>query len=514
MRERLRRLGFHKATDAEKNEIERWLQQRAMEHDRPLLLLELLCEKLHAQRILRPGLILLERSVTAAWQQAHKATWELIAPLLSDEDKAKLDRLLVVEEKYGLTPLTWFRTPATSHSAGATLKVLEKIAELRATGFTGRDLTTLNPNRLKLLARLGRKATNQALERMAPERRYPILLTFLHQTLTDTIDEAVDLYDRCLAEAYARVGRELDEFRKGVAKATNEKVRLFQTVGRILLDPAVDDAEVRRLVYQQIAPETLRSAVEECERIMRPLDDSYFDLLATRYSTLRQFAPKFLETFTWRAGRKDGSLLEAIEVLRAMNAAGLRKVPQDAPREFIPAKWKPYVIDEHDQLSRRYYEMCLLWEMRSALRSGNLWIEGSRRYTNPESYLIAREPWPQMRTEACGLMRVPEDGRVRYGQRVTEYEQVAAQLAEQLSGPQRVRIENGELIVSPLEAEERPAGADELEELIVERLPRIDLPTLLIEVDGWVKFTDSFTHAGGGTSRNSASRLPAHNTSR
>jgi hypothetical protein len=194
---------------------------------------------------------------------------------------------------------------------------------------------------LKLLARLGRRATNQALERMAPERRYPILLTFVQQTFTDTIDEAVDLYDRCLAEAYTRAGRELDEFRQSVARATNETVRLLQTVGRFLLDPAVSDAEIRGLIYQQINQATRRLAIEECARIMRPLDDSYVDLLARRYSTLRQFAPTFLATLTWRAGHEDDALLAAIKVLQELNVAGLRKVPANAPRAFIPATWQP-----------------------------------------------------------------------------------------------------------------------------------------------------------------------------
>lgn len=241
-------LGFHKASATEKHAIARWLQERALEHDRPLLLLQLLCERRHAQKIVRPGLTLLERSVTGARQQAQTITWELIAPLLSAEDCKKLDQLLVVHEKYGLTPLTWYRTGATSHSAGAILNALEKIAELQAMGLAGHDLGALTPNRLKLLARIGRRATNQALARMTPERRDPILLTFLHQTLTDTIDEAVDLYDRCLAVAYSRAGRELEEFRRRTAKATNDKVRLFQTVGHILLDPDVKDAEIRSLI--------------------------------------------------------------------------------------------------------------------------------------------------------------------------------------------------------------------------------------------------------------------------
>lgn len=41
-------------------------------------------------------------------------------------------------------------------------------------------------------------------------------------------------------------------------------------------------------------------------------------------------------------------------------------------------------------------EMCLLWELRRALRSGDVWLEHSRRYANPESYLIPQEKWPSL----------------------------------------------------------------------------------------------------------------------
>jgi hypothetical protein len=149
----------------------------------------------------------------------------LIAPLLNQTDKASLDRLLIVGENSSVTPLTYYRTGATSYSAASILKVLEKIVELRTPGVERWNIGAFNPNRLKRLAQIGGKATNQILERMQPERRYPILLAFLHQALTRTIDEAIDLFDRSLADSYSRAGRELEEFRRGVAKATNEKVR-------------------------------------------------------------------------------------------------------------------------------------------------------------------------------------------------------------------------------------------------------------------------------------------------
>jgi TnpA family transposase len=65
----------------------------------------------------------------------------------------------------------------------------------------------------------------------------------------------------------------------------------------------------------------------------------------------------------------------------------------------------------------------------------------------------------------------------------------------------RVRIEAGELIVSPLEAEERPASAVALEQHLDQRLPQVDLSELLIEVDRWTRFSQHFTHAGGSAPR-------------
>ena len=97
--------------------------------------------------------------------------------------------------------------------------------------------------------------------------------------------------------------------------------------------------------------------------------------------------------------------------------------------------------------------------MRSALRSGNLWIEGSRRYTNPETYLIPTGQWSDLRDEACRQMKVPEDGWIRLKQRAAQLDQLASALDQDLGGKSKVRLEDGELTVGRLEAEERPASA-------------------------------------------------------
>jgi hypothetical protein len=124
---------------------------------------------------------------------------------------------LIREESLGRTPLAWLGQRAAANTSKAIVAELKKLDFLRGLGAAGWDLSEINPNRLKFLTQLGRRATSQALQRLAPERRYPILAAFLRQSVEEITDEVMDLYDRCLAQSYARASRNLDEFRLAIA---------------------------------------------------------------------------------------------------------------------------------------------------------------------------------------------------------------------------------------------------------------------------------------------------------
>jgi hypothetical protein len=100
---------------------------------------------------------------------------------------------------------------------------------------------------------------------MPEQRRYPILVAFLYQTLVDLTDDAVDLFDHCLADAYHRARRDLEDFRISVAEATNEKVRLFREICRGILDPKVRDVDLQRAIYRRwyVRDETLKAATTQ-----------------------------------------------------------------------------------------------------------------------------------------------------------------------------------------------------------------------------------------------------------
>jgi TnpA family transposase len=490
-------LGFRKATAADLARLESWLVDRALEHDRPTLLLRLACEHLLGLRIERPGITHLERLIAAARRRAQQETYQRLSPVLTGDCKARLDGLLTVDAATGRSSLAWLQQSVASSTPPTILVTLEKLTCCRRWGVDRWDVSSLTPNRLKFLAQIARRSTNQALQRMPEQRRYPILVAFLHQTLVDLTDEALDLFDHCLADAYHRARRDLEDFRLSVARSTNEKVRIFREIGRVVLDPKVRDADLRRAIYRRVPPAELRDAVEESDRIIRPSDDHYFDFLESRYTYLRQFTPEFIDALAFRA-TGDSHLLRAVDLLRQLNAERRRVLPDETSLDFVPARWRRYVNDNPDPTERRhYFELCVLWELRGALRAGDVWLEGSRRYADPETYLIPREAWPGLRAEVGRELQAPEDGTGRLREREEELSGLLDRVEVLLAKGGDVRMEGGSLVVSPLEAEDKPESAAELERLIDDRLPLVELSELLIEVDGWTRFSDDFEHAGG-----------------
>lgn len=74
-------LGWRKPANLDFLLWEKWLLDRAMEHDRPSLLFQLLCDKLRVEKIVRPAVTTLERMVMDARVMATTETSKrLISP--------------------------------------------------------------------------------------------------------------------------------------------------------------------------------------------------------------------------------------------------------------------------------------------------------------------------------------------------------------------------------------------------------------------------------------------------
>lgn len=527
-------LGYQRPTEEDLASLAEWLLERALEHEDQALLVSLAAEKLKADKLVRPAFYRLERMASSARERAVEETYQGLLPVLTDERMDQLNHLLLPVavnavadndlaegtilqsvRRRGLTPLSWLKDRAISNSPKSILDQIKKLSYLRRMGVDEVDTSRVNPNRLKFLASVGRRYTNQALQRQTLERRYPVLLAFLKEALTEITDEVVDLFDQCLWDADRRAKNELAEFRQGAAKATDEKVRLFNGISGFLLDPDVPAELIREMAFSLAgSEEDLREAHEDSERLLRPLDDNYYDFFGNKYSYVRQFAPAVLDSLEFRSNKPDNPLLAAISVLQGLNDSKNRKVPDDAPLEFVPAGWLPYIVGTDSAgdanrngkgttrtIDRHQWELCLLWELRGALRSGDVWVEGARRYANPQSFLIPEDEWPSLKQEVRLLTGVPSDGAEHLRACRQEMEHTMNRLKITVSRGGKVQVQENKLVFSRDDSDELPESVKALGKEVSKRLPKVELTDLIVEVDRWTHFLSRLTHAAGSEPR-------------
>lgn len=100
-----------------------------------------------------------------------------------------------------------------------------------------------------------------------------------------------------------------------------------------------------------------------------------------------------------------------------------------------------------------------------------------------------------MRQDACRILGLPESPEQHLKLKQDELEALYRELDEKIGQGDGVTIENNRLSLTRLSAEDLPQSVTALQQTITQRLPRVDLDDLLIEVDQWTRFRDDFSHA-------------------
>ena len=489
----MQHLGYRRATPIDLLSLEQWLLERALEHDKPKLLFEMACDYLRRSKIVRMGVTRLARMIGTARQQAERITFDRLQPFLTQERRDLLGNLLSAESS-GWTPLTWFQQTPTSNQTSAILQTLDKLAFLQTHDVGSWDLSMVNPNRLKWLAKKGSRVSPQGLRELKDQARYPVLSAFLQEALYTFTDGLVEMVDQRLWELHGECRLAFRNDRLAATKMISETLRTLQALGQVFLDESVDDHAVRQEAFKKLSEAQLNTALTRATQLIRPDNDAFVDYFAKRHRAVQNFSKQLLNVMAFRASSQDQGLLEGLKLVSEIHSGQRRKLPSNAPTAFVPNEWQPEVIEE-DGFNWRSYEIAALWVLRQKLRSGDVYVPHSRRFTELESYFIPKREWAGQRGDVLSLIGTPLSAEVRLSERFETLETLAAQVDTLIAAKHSdLREEKGRLIVTPSEQDTSSPELIKLRQLIDVRLPRCDITDVLIEVDNWTGFSDAFVH--------------------
>jgi hypothetical protein len=132
--------------------------------------------------------------------------------------------------------------------------------------------------------------------------------------------------------------------------------------------------------------------------------------IISRFSYLRQFAPAFLRALDFKPETSgDNPCLEALALLKALNAANKRTLPADAPTEFVPKALQRFIRDRSGKLQKSAWECALLTQLKEDIRAGNLSVAHSKRFGRFDDFFITNQQWAPLREGFFQRAGLPQD---------------------------------------------------------------------------------------------------------
>ncbi len=490
--------GFRPFTMSHYRQAVQMLTELAMQTDKGIVLASALIGHLRRQSVILPALNAVERASAEAITRANRRIYDALAEPLADAHRRRLDDLLKRRDNGKTTWLAWLRqSPAKPNSR----HMLEHIERLKA--WQALDLPTgierlVHQNRLLKIAREGGQMTPADLAKFEPQRRYATLVALATEGMATVTDEIIDLHDRILGKLFnAAKNKHQQQFRAS-GKAINAKVRLYGRIGQALIDAKQSGRDAFAAIEAVMSWDSFAESVTEAQKLAQPDDFDFLHRIGESYATLRRYAPEFLAVLKLRAAPAAKNVLDAIEVLRGMNTDNARKLPADAPTGFIKPRWQKLVMTDAG-IDRRYYELCALSELKNSLRSGDIWVQGSRQFKDFEDYPVPPEKFTSLKQSSELPLAVATDCEQYLHERLTLLEAQLATVNRMAAAndlPDAIITESG-LKITPLDAAV-PDTAQALIDQTAMVLPHVKITELLLEVDEWTGFTRHFTHLKSG----------------
>ncbi|MEX5748763.1 Tn3 family transposase [Massilia sp. X63] len=471
--------------------------------DRPSVLFERATTWLVTHKVLLPGCTTLERYVARLRSRVEERLWRSLGSGISLEQQARLEGLLVSSGGTRNSPLDRLRTRPVVASSRSMSLALMRLHAVRELGIRLPAATRIPATRIAALARFAGAAKASAILRLPVLRRLATLVAFVHCLEASAQDDALEVLEVILRELFGDAVKADKKSRLRSLKDLDEAAATLARACQMLLDDTVPDSELRNQLFARISPDALALALASVNKLIRPIDNVYYQELDAKYKTVRRFLPALAEHIHFSANAAGEPFIAAFAWLRANMT--VKRPDNDAPREIITRPWQRHVLREGDAIDFHAYTFCVLSELRIALRRRDVFVAPSWRYADPRAGLLDSAEWESTRPIICrtlGLSPAPGPTLTALADELDRtYQAVAARLPDNPA----VRFEKvgdkQELVLSPLDKMDEPASLIALRAKVTGMLPRVDLPELILEIAARTRFTDAFTHISERTAR-------------
>ena len=439
-------------------------------------------------RTILPGSSTIERLCADALVEAERRIEDLIAHRITPTLSENLAHLLEDTVDGRVTRFVWLRQFEVGANSAAANRLMDRLEYLQRFDLPADLLDGVPAHRVTRLRRQGERYYADGMRDLPEDRRLAILAVCTLEWRSSLADVIVETHDRIVGRLY-RASERLCNTRIADEKAAvRDTLKSFAEIGGALLGAQDDGTALDGIIATGPGWERFRTLVATAAALTNVLAADPLSRVLDGYHRFRLYAPRMLRLLDMQAAPIATPLLAAVAMLR-------NGIKVDPPVDFLRpnSKWHRHLRAEPSG-DHRLWEIAVLFHIRDAFRSGDIWLAGSRRYGDLKQLLV-----PPQAIEQTARLAVPlrpgewlAERRARLDTRLKEF----GRAARTGTIPGGI-IENGKLHIDKLRAD-TPEGAEDLVLDLYQQLPPARITDLLLEVDERTGFSEAFTHLRTG----------------
>ena len=444
-------------------------------------------EQCRATQTIFPGITVIERLCAEALVAAERRIDARIGGRLDDAMRARLDALLTEDAGGSVTRFVWLRQFETGQNSADMNRLLDRLEYLRALALDRGILADVPPHRVARLRRQGERYFAGDLRDISGDRRLAILAVCALEWRCAIADAVVETHDRIVGKTWREAKSRCDARMDDARSALKDTLQSFRTLGAALLEAHEDRASLEEAVGNAGGWISLKGLVATAAQLTDTFAADPLAHVGHGYHRFRRYAPRMLRVLDICAAPVAEPLLAASAVIAGTATPDVR------PLTFLrrASKWHRHLDGEDEH---RIWEVAVLFHLREAFRSGDIWLAHSRRYGDLKEALV-----PVDVARATPRLAMPFEPETWLADRKARMADALHRLARAARAGTMPggSIEDGTLKIDRLTAAV-PEEADALVLDLYRRLPEVRVTDLLLEVDDEIGFTEAFTHLRTG----------------
>lgn len=418
-------------------------------------IINVVIEELVHRRIELPGFSTLKRAARRSRSAVNHRLYDAIYNALSPKLKTELADFLKVGDDDTLSRWHKLKQEPKKPTNKEARSYLNHLTWLKEWVDLLPDVIHIPVGRWRQLVLESRTLDISDLKRMKPEKRYTLIVVLSHSQLRSAMDDAVTILLRKLNSLHNRADRRLKEYHLEHTKKIESLISQFRDVLHAYREGETDLERISRISASLRGdPERL---VAECDEHMAYSGNNYIPFMLGSYRSQRPLLLSFLDLLNIQSSSNDTSIIEAIQfILKHRNSrkSTLSMENEKLDLQWLPDKWKKLVTGKASgsasvkSVDRLYFELCVLTQVITELKSGDLFVEYSENYNEYRDQLISWHQYEREVVQYSKLVGLPISPKEFVHKLRKELSEMAIKVDNQFPKNEFVDINKDGLVIS------------------------------------------------------------------